>query len=57
MKKLGYIFDTCEDMILVRSSDKNLPLYHLAFFSKNTRGIDFLRKARKSASAQKDLFR
>lgn len=56
MKRLGYLFDTSEDMILVRSSDKNLPLYHLAFFSKSSRGIDFWRKARKSASAQKDLF-
>jgi hypothetical protein len=57
MKKLGYLFENCEDMILVRSSDKNLPLYHLAFFSKHQLGLNLWREARKYAPKQRDLFR
>ena len=56
MKGLGYLFETSEDMILFRSSE-NRKLYHLAFFSRDPRGLDFWRKARKHAPAQRDLFR
>lgn len=35
MESLGYLKQTTDRMKLVRSDDKNLPLYHLALFSRN----------------------
>lgn len=39
----------------IRSNDKNLPLYYLAFFTKHPRGKDFFKKVEKHASAQTSL--
>ena len=43
-------------MKLVRSTDKNLPLYHLAFFSRHPLGQKLWREAVKSSNPQRDLF-
>ncbi|MEW5744647.1 MAG: three-Cys-motif partner protein TcmP [Nitrospirota bacterium] len=55
MKALGYIYDGIADMELVRSVDKNLPLYHLAFFSRNRLGQKFWKEARRYSDDQLDL--
>lgn len=39
----------------VRSIEKNLPLYHLAFFSKHARGIDLWKKGLKYSSDQTSM--
>ena len=41
MTSLGYLPTGLETMLEVRSSEQNLPLYHLAFFSKHPRGYQF----------------
>ena len=55
MKSLEYIYNGLSDMILIRSTDKNLPLYHLAFFSRHKRGYDFWKEARKYSDDQLKL--
>jgi three-Cys-motif partner protein len=52
MKALKYLYSGPSDMVLVRSTDKNLPLYHLAFFSRNQKGADFWKEARKYSTDQ-----
>ncbi len=42
-------------MVHVRSIEKNLPLYHLAFFSRNELGRKFWKEARKYSDDQLDL--
>lgn len=56
MSELGYIYNGYGDTIIIRSSDKNLPLYHLAFFSKHPTGIRFWKEAKKYSSDQGELF-
>lgn len=54
MQALGYLrFDPTDAAIV---DTRNRPLYHLALFSKNPRGADFWRKAKRSASKQRSLF-
>jgi hypothetical protein len=36
--------------------DRNVPLYHLAFFSRHLLGSKFWQGARKAASKQRELF-
>jgi three-Cys-motif partner protein len=55
MKSLEYIYNGLSDMILVRSTDKNLPLYHLAFFSRHKRGYEFWKEAKKYSDDQLKL--
>lgn len=40
----------------VRSNEKNLPLYHLAFFSKHPRGYEFWNQVLKYGTDQLSLF-
>ena len=42
MYQIGY--QKSKHMHHIRSNQKNLPLYYLAFYSKNPRGIDFFKK-------------
>lgn len=56
MQELGFLYDGLQDMKLVRSTDKNLRLYHLAFFSRNELGQKLWREAVKSSTSQRDLF-
>jgi three-Cys-motif partner protein len=50
MKKLEYIQD--KQMYQIRSNEKNLPLYYLAFYSKHPKGIDFYKQIEHSISPQ-----
>ena len=56
MATLKYIYTGLTDMVLVRSIDKNLPLYHLAFFSRNQKGVAFWKEARKYSIDQLSIF-
>ncbi len=56
MAALKYIYSGPHDMVEVRSADKNLPLYHLAFFSRHELGRKFWQEARKYSSEQRELF-
>ncbi len=56
MISLGYHKDSMKLMIENRSDERNLSLYHLAFFSRHERGYQFWREVRKYASKEQDLF-
>lgn len=55
MAVLGYAKITVEKMKEVKSDDKNLPLYHLAFFSKNKMGYKFWDEVLKYSDPQQSL--
>ena len=55
MRTLTYFYEGLADMVHVRSTEKNLPLYHLAFFSRNELGRKFWKEARKYSDDQLDL--
>jgi len=55
MTTLGYIKVPVSKMKEVRSDDKMLPLYHLAFFSKSERGYAFWNKVLKHSDPQQPL--
>lgn len=56
MKDLGFLYDGLADMKLMRSTDRNLPLYHLALFSRNDLGLKLWKEAMKSSNPQRKLF-
>ena len=56
MLKLKYNYSGLSDMKQIRSQDKNLPLYHLAFFSRSQLGNKFWKEAKKYSNDQLDLF-
>ncbi len=56
MKDLKFIYEGPGTEVLVSLPKKNVKLYYLAFFSKNERGMDFWKKARKSSDDQMSLF-
>jgi hypothetical protein len=41
MESLGYLGQSLDRMKLVRSDDKNLPLYYLALFSRHTTAQEY----------------
>lgn len=53
MVALGYQKERLTHQI--RSNDKNLPLYYLAFYSKNPRGVDFFKKVQQRVTPQLGL--
>ena len=55
MKRLGYVYEGLADLQLVRSTEKNLALYHLGVFSKHPLGTEFWQKCRHAAKAQRLL--
>lgn len=55
METLGYKDTSREAMHEMRSHDKNLPLYHLAFFSEHELGYRFWREARRYGIEQQLL--
>lgn len=55
MRTLTYFYEGLSDMVHIRSTEKNLPLYHLAFFSRNELGRKFWQEARKYSNDQLDL--
>lgn len=57
MKKLNYLYEKPEDMELIKmGTGKNLPLYHLAFFSRSELGLKFWRNTKKGTNIQTSLF-
>lgn len=56
MISLKYHPDSMKLMIENRSDEKNLSLYHLAFFSRHERGYQFWKEVKKYALKQTDLF-
>lgn len=56
MKGLGYLYEGPEDLELIRGTEKNLALYHLAFFSRNPLGLQFWRETRKQTTSQLKLW-
>ncbi len=55
MERLGYIKLPRHKMPVVRNDQKNAPLYHLAFFSRNRLGYDFGDKVLRSVDPQLPL--
>ena len=55
MARLNYIKIGVEKMKEVKSDEKNLPLYHLAFFSKSQVGYTFWQKVLKHTDPQQSL--
>ncbi len=54
MTKLGFVEPVAKH--LVKIDNKNIPLYYLAFYSKNPRGNDFFKKVEKYQTKQQNLF-
>jgi hypothetical protein len=50
---MGYLPE--KNMHQIRSNEKNLPLYYLAFYSKHPRGIDFYKRIEKYSTPQLKL--
>ncbi len=55
MARIGYLPMELDDMIKVRTTEKRLPLYYLAFFSKHDKGLEFWTQVKKYASDQLTL--
>jgi hypothetical protein len=50
------VYEGLASLHLVRSTEKNLALYHLGVFSKHLRGAEFWQKCRESTNPQRTLF-
>lgn len=55
MSRLGFIYSGIAETVLIRSVDKNLPLYRLAFFSKNQLAYKLWKEAKKYGNDQLQL--
>jgi three-Cys-motif partner protein len=55
MQRIGYRPMPVSEMILIRSDDRNLPLYYLAFFSKDKLGYKLWGEVRKYSTDQLPL--
>lgn len=57
MKKLDYLYEDLSETELIRMEiDQNLPLYHIAFFSRNRLGRNFWLQTLKNTNKQFSLF-
>lgn len=56
MKTLGYVFGGISENIMIRSTEKNLPLYRLGFYSRSPLGEKFWKEAKKYSDPQLGLF-
>jgi len=56
MAELRFRYASLADMVHIRSTKENLPLYHLGFFSRHELGSKFWREARKYSDDQMHLF-
>jgi hypothetical protein len=52
MEKLGYRTHAAEQTQLIRATDKHLPIYRLAFFSRHEIGERFWKEVRKYVNPQ-----
>ncbi|HTC94550.1 MAG TPA: hypothetical protein VK699_14010 [Terriglobales bacterium] len=57
MESLGYLPQELHQMKEVRSDEKNLPLYHLALFSRNQAAYKFWKDVLKYGTDQQGLFK
>jgi three-Cys-motif partner protein len=55
MLSIGYLPMPLDQMVKIRSSDRNLPLYYLAFFSRHKTGMKFWGEVLKYANEQLQL--
>jgi len=55
MEGLGYLPTPIEKMHLVKTDERKLPIYYLAFFSKHKLGFKFWNEVLKYSSEQTDL--
>jgi len=51
-KMVGLGYQSAKHMHQIRSNEKNLPLYYLAFYSKHKRGEEFFEEVRKRITTQ-----
>lgn len=56
MKTLEYLNPDFEDTKLIRSDERNLPLYRLALYSRHALGKEFWKQAKKYSQAQTEMF-
>jgi three-Cys-motif partner protein len=56
MKSLGYAYGGISETLLVRSTNKNLRLYRLGFYSRNRLGEKFWKEVKKYSDPQMNLF-
>jgi three-Cys-motif partner protein len=56
MEATGYLDLGVEETVQKRSTDKNLPLYHLAFYTRHPQGQKFWKQAKKYSQDQRSLF-
>ena len=56
MESLGYLHQESHQMKLVRSDDKNLPLYYLALFSRHDTAYKFWKDVRKYSTDQSSFW-
>ena len=56
MAKQGFLYRNLAEMVHIRSTRENLPLYHLGFFSRHDLGRKFWRQARRYSKDQVELF-
>jgi hypothetical protein len=52
MQSLGYIDPGLKEAIMIRSDDKNLPLYRLALYSKHKLGPKFWKETKRYSNPQ-----
>jgi three-Cys-motif partner protein len=52
MAALGYLPMSVDQMVKIRTYEKRLPLYYLAFYSRHPRGLDFWKQVREYSSDQ-----
>ena len=52
MQTLGYIDPGLKEAIMIRSDDKNLPLYRLTLYSKHRLGSKFWKETKKYSDPQ-----
>ncbi len=55
MASLGYLPMSLDQMVKIRTHEKRLPLYYLAFYSRHPRGLGFWEQVRAYSSDQLDL--
>jgi len=56
MRELGYHHGGISENVMIRSTDRNLPLYRLGFYSRNPLGEKFWKEAKKYSDPQLSLF-
>ena len=56
MKSLKFLTPDPDDIFRVKIKDKNVPLYHLVFYSRNPLGMKFWKNAVIGTSEQYRLF-